>query len=289
MNNEEKYHKFLNHHGSHQDEFTDFLEKSTSAQIPQGRGKEQIWESIESEISDSKSKSMSMWRYVGIAASIALVAVMGYLLYDPSQQLSFQTAEAQTMSHELPDASVVILNANSKLSYEEDWKRTLTLSGEAFFEVTKGEKFTVQTESGSVEVLGTSFNVFARSGKLKVACKTGKVKVSIPLENYETVIAPGEMITFKNDTIKKVTVATNLMGSWQTGVFYFNDQPIEEVVEELKRQFGIQIELNLHKPVEFNGYFTNKSLAQALDQICLPLGLEYSKASTSSIVISDTE
>jgi transmembrane sensor len=47
------------------------------------------------------------------------------------------------------------------MSYSDDWskERTLSLEGEAFFEVQKGSKFSVVTSDGIVEVLGTSFDV----------------------------------------------------------------------------------------------------------------------------------
>ncbi len=46
---------------------------------------------------------------------------------------------------------------------------------EGFFKVQKGNKFIVHTPAGDVEVMGTSFNVFAREEASKVSCVTGKL------------------------------------------------------------------------------------------------------------------
>jgi len=56
----------------------------------------------------------------------------------------------------------VVLNSKSTISFNKtDWKnnRQLTLDGEAYFKVEKGSTFTVNTNNGSVTVLGTQFNV----------------------------------------------------------------------------------------------------------------------------------
>jgi ferric-dicitrate binding protein FerR (iron transport regulator) len=64
----------------------------------------------------------------------------------------------------------LILNAASKLSFnEKKWadQRALTLEGEAFFKVQKGQTFSVNTTAGVITVLGTQFNVKERKTILK--------------------------------------------------------------------------------------------------------------------------
>src|SRR5690606_5850777 len=72
---------------------------------------------------------------------------------------------------ELSDGTKVWLNAASEITYSSklnQQKREIFLSGEAFFEVQPlkdkdGQKvpFIIHTSSQKIEVLGTSFNVFA--------------------------------------------------------------------------------------------------------------------------------
>lgn len=288
MSEEEKYRDLLNgENNSFEDELTQFLKKAESAKIPEGKGKQEIWDAIEDQIPEQKSRSFQSWMVVAAAAAVALIATFS-ILFRSNETLRISTEIGQSLTHALPDGSIVNLNANSLISYSEDWNRELNLTGEAFFEVEKGEKFIVRTDIGDVEVLGTSFNVFARGNNLEVACKTGKVKVSVPAISYEEKIIPGEMITFRKDTVKKIIQKPELMGSWQTGIFYFNESPFSDVLDELKRQFKVQVEFQQANEMEFDGYFTNKDLDQALQMICLPLGLEYEKVSASSIVITET-
>ncbi|NMM47207.1 FecR family protein [Marinigracilibium pacificum] len=77
----------------------------------------------------------------------------------------------------LPDSSVVYLNHNSKISYDEDFEeRIVNLEGEAFFDVVPGDtRFKVVTENGEVEVEGTSFNVVSIKTDINVEVVTGIV------------------------------------------------------------------------------------------------------------------
>ncbi len=82
----------------------------------------------------------------------------------------------------LPDQTHVTLNRHSKIQYARDFAgklREVTLSGEAFFKVTKdaGKPFIVHTPMANVKVVGTAFNVAEGHGELEVSVSEGKVLV----------------------------------------------------------------------------------------------------------------
>jgi len=291
MSDLEKYRDLMNHEGNDpKDEVADFLKKSTFARVPFKKSKEDIWDQISNEIDVDQttiSRRVSVWRFARIAAAVALIATSIVLFLSPSTQVEVLTANGEKTTQTLPDGSKAILNAVSMVSYSSDWDRELTLDGEAFFEVTKGEKFLVKTNSGTVEVLGTSFNVFARDGDFNVVCKTGKVRVSVPARSILEEIEPGQAIMVNSDTVKLVYRVPESMGNWQKGEFYFDHQPISQVFEELQRQFSVAIEFDSSSEQEFSGYFTNKNLENALEMVCLPLGLEYQKTGQNTFAISE--
>lgn len=85
----------------------------------------------------------------------------------------------------LPDGTLVWLNAGSKMSYAQDFginERSLNLSGEAYFEVTRNEEipFKVHTEELDVKVLGTKFNFrnYKDDLEAKVCLLEGKVALN---------------------------------------------------------------------------------------------------------------
>lgn len=293
MDELEKYHDQLNEKApfDHNDELSRFLSKSGAMLPPKSKSKETIWLEIEEQIDSptpGKSRILSPLMIWSIAASVCLIATLSvFFTLQWTKPVVVQSIAGNTLRHILPDGSVVTLNANSSISYKRRWQRSLSLEGEAFFEVTKGATFSVSTTTGTVTVLGTSFNVYARDRAFEVACKTGKVQVEIPQLTLKEQLLPGQLIAFRSDTIQHASRAPELMDRWKEGEFYFEAQPLDFVVSELQRQFDVDIEVVVSKEKVFSGYFTNKDLKKALDMVCLPLNLTYRKSGRRSIIITD--
>lgn len=292
MEDLDKYKDQLNHddEASQGDELAEFLRKSAKAKLPKGRNKEAIWEAIEPKLEDdysSKTKKLNPWVAGGIAAAVLalVVFVLTMQSVDQVQTIHVVAESGEDLLHELPDGSTVNLNASTSILYEEDWDRTISLSGEAFFEVTKGNTFTVKTKYGNVEVLGTSFNVFARDSIFEVACKTGKVLVSIPEKAFQEELIPGDKIAARIDTVFQTSLRLENIGTWTTGEFYFSNRPIREVLDEIERQYKTTIDIRTGDSLRFTGYFfKDADLNSTLDLICLPLGLQFEKDNEGYII-----
>ncbi|MEO9484253.1 MAG: FecR domain-containing protein [Ekhidna sp.] len=292
MDDLEKYKDLLNHESNDvNDEIGEFLEKSSHIRMPQSKTKEDIWNKIEEHLGEEKKTAIPLWKYLSVAASLLLIASVVFLSNEKSVPAAIHssTLAAESKTIELPDGSQVILNANSTISYAENWDRKVSLQGEAFFEVVKGGKFSVNTAIGSVEVLGTSFNVFARDSTFEVACKTGKVRVEIPSKSVSESITPGESIRLDADTVKRTSLDKELVGRWQAGIFYFSDQRLSSVLLEVERQFDVKVTLPDSIDYLFDGYFTNKNIEGALDMVCLPLGLDYEQTTRGTYAIKEPE
>ncbi len=291
MDDLEKYKDLLNHDThSVNDELGEFLDKASHMCLPKSKSKEEIWSNIEENIKEDEKKTIPLWTYLSVAASIVLVA--SFIFFgnqEPAQTIAASTLVSESKTLDLPDGSQVVLNANSSISYSEDWNREVTLDGEAFFEVVEGGRFLVKTSIGSVEVLGTSFNVFVRDSTFEVACKTGQVKVEIPTKSVSELITPGQSIRLDADTVKRTSVDTDIVGRWQAGVFYFSDQRLSDVLREIERQFDVEVTLPDSSDYIFNGYFTNKDIESALEMVCLPLGLSFEKTTQDAFAIKEPE
>jgi transmembrane sensor len=295
----DKYHQYLNGDASPEDlepEVLSFLEKASELHVPEGsRTKDDIWNAIDAatEPDEEEKKTFKLWPALsGLAAAVVLffIGLNVFQSDDPGIIVSpvvFTTTIGEFEEVTLPDGSTVSLNANSTLSYAGEWDRTLSLEGEAFFEVTKGSKFTVNTAGGNVEVLGTSFNVFAREKELIVACKTGKVKVAVAEKSFEEVITPGETVSSKKDTIQKLKIEPLMIGKWQTGEFYFENRPVIEVLDEIKRQYKVTIKTDSLEDKLFSGYFiSTDGLDMALSMVCEPLNLSYNIIDGKDVVVT---
>ncbi|MEM6769726.1 MAG: FecR family protein, partial [Bacteroidota bacterium] len=113
------------------------------------------------------------------AAVAAVLLVVAWVIWPESEQRIYASAGEPAKTTKLLDGSVVKLNAGSNFGFTEGAQRLGKLEGEGYFEVRKSDvPFVVETELGTVTVLGTQFNVYARDGEFRVACTEGKVSVS---------------------------------------------------------------------------------------------------------------
>ncbi len=216
------------------------------------------------------------WVSIAAAAAIALLLAFFFLFPGPGETVQVRAQRGETLEHALPDGSRVQLNAGSSLTYDAaQWtdNRRLRLSGEAFFEVEKGNRFVVETERGSVEVLGTSFNVNTHDGQFRVECYSGRVGVSSG--PAEEVLEPGQSVALMDGSLKKARFDTLSGASWRQGRFEYEDKPLALVFAELERQFDISIEAaDSIRQRRYTGFFERNSLDSALYLVCWPMQLE---------------
>ena len=214
--------------------------------------------------------------FMKVAAVLVVLLTSSYFLFF-NNAASYTTTIAETQKFNLPDNSEVVLNAQSEIHYnKKKWanNRELHLDGEAFFKVTKGEKFTVNTDVGAVQVLGTQFNVKERQDYFEVQCYEGSVKVSH--SKGHIVLTPGKtfrVIHGKITTVKDFNVSSP---SWLEKESTFDNVPLKQVIDELEIQYDISIEAKMvDTSVMFSGSFSHNDKNIALQSVTIPLKLSY--------------
>lgn len=242
--------------------------------------KSRVWSRIEASTraaqtqnTEEKVRSINWWPAVAAACVLMFVA---YTFFFDSGIKTVTTPLAMTDIISLPDGSKVIVNADSEVTYDEDsWSttRAVQLGGEAFFEVEKGSTFKVITPQGDIQVLGTSFNVYARDSVLNVACESGKVAVSSG--GSKTVITRDEAVNVISG-IHSPIVRSHQRGTWRSGSYVYTGETLINVTSDLERCFGIKITMtNDLKEVKYTGKFSSNNLEQALAEVYWPTGGEY--------------
>lgn len=210
------------------------------------------------------------------AAVVVVMLTSAYFLFFNNVK-SFETQIAQTKTVTLPDNSEVILNSASKLSFnEKKWvdERALTLEGEAFFKVQKGQTFSVNTTAGVVTVLGTQFNVKERKNYFEVNCYEGLV--SVTYNNKTIKLPPGKTFRVINGTIENVEDFNVQNPSWIQQESSFNKIPLDQVIAEFQRHYDIKIKVEgVDTSKLFTGSFTHTDQEIALQAITIPLQLSY--------------
>lgn len=228
-----------------------------------------------SKVAEPKVIKFTSWKTITSIAA-AIVFMVGFYSYYTSLDTSYNAELAQQIEVVLPDNSEVMVNAGSEISFNKrnwDDTREVTLDGEAFFKVEKGQKFDVLTSDGVVSVLGTHFNVNNRKDFYQVTCFEGLV--SVAYNGTTTKLPAGTSFTVLNGEVVNAEAPGTLAPSWTTGYqSTFKSMPLSIVIAELERQHDIVIETsNIDLTKSFTGSFNNKEVNLAIRSISIPLNL----------------
>jgi|GEM_PF-378251 len=227
----------------------------------------------------NRQSSIVNRKWLAIAAAL-LIGVVGIWWFSGDDNFSFTDTAYQTQVGEnkevkLPDGSVVTLNAMSKLGFAAaDWKdgRKVALDGEAYFKAKKGKTFTVITEQGMVEVVGTIFNVYARGAELEVKCAEGRVQVVNPDGTERVLLKAGEQVAVLGGKMQK-RLGLAYYPNWFKGESTFRSAPLERVFGEMERQYGVLVLADSLGERTFSGKFVNNDLKKAVKMVCDPMKL----------------
>ena len=217
-------------------------------------------------------RHIPVWSY---AASL----LIPILLFCHFYAVTENAARGEQTEVQLPDRSMVTLNAESKISYKpiEWWiLRKVTLEGEACFEVKSGSRFSVLSGLNRVSVLGTTFNVYARPEAYRVTCLTGKIEVNIDRETV--VLQPNMQATCRE---RKIILTSNVVPAaatgWMQGKFVFDGTPLREVIAEVERQYNINVASDYDSNHLYSGVFTKtEKPEEVLEIIGKSFGITFS-------------
>lgn len=220
-----------------------------------------------------------------IAAIFVLLAISYVFIATLPTNIQAPMATIETV--ELPDNSKITLQENASVIFKKygwPFNREVTLEGEAYFEVAKGKTFTVATSKGTVQVLGTKFNVNTKNNNFIVTCYEGLVAVTV--NGLTTNVTPGNSFTFGDTPLQHIVYTTK--PTWILNESSFADVPLDNVLMEIENQYRVSIKTNnIDVNLRYTGSFTHANLDEALRTVTLPLNLMYSKDSENGIQIYD--
>lgn len=154
----------------------------------------------------------------------------------------------------LSDGSKVWLNSNSSLKFPVQFvenHRTVYLQGEAYFDVSSNadQPFTVVVDDTyKVQALGTSFNINSYSPRFRTILTEGKVQVSAG--GQSKTLSPHQQATLYDGQLVQESADIEEATAWKNGYFYFKNQTLSSIMDEIARWYDIQVSLpqdNLNK------------------------------------------
>jgi transmembrane sensor len=219
------------------------------------------------------------------AITLALGACLTIYLLKWPAEIQVQTALGEKIKHTFPDGSAIELDALSTLNYlPRHWKesRQVALTGRAYFNIRDGAPFIINTNQGSVAVLGTRFDVLARTPAFSVNCFEGRVEVKAG--DAAAMIGAQEGVMLNNGKLEKKKINETLP-SWTQGKSSYHNAPLPEVIADLKLYYKAEIALpEKYRSLRFTGTVTHHNLEDALQAVFLPMEIKYTLTGSGSVV-----
>ena len=171
-------------------------------------------------------------------------------------QMALKTPKGGTYKLNLPDGSVVWLNAASELKFPASFAglkfRKVQLSGEAYFEVKHNHQqpFQVETSGQLIEDLGTGFNVNAYTDEETI--KTTLVEGSLRVGKF--ILKPGEQAAGSGGSIHISKANIEESTGWKNGYFVFQNEHISAIMRKVARWYNVEVDYEGEMPDdEFGG------------------------------------
>ena len=264
--------------------------------------KDAAFVAFQQRVSEHKQQAPQRgWRWMMYAAAIsALLVIVSYLSYSGGQtlleaQMSDIVIEAPQGSRtkmNLPDGTIVWLNAGSKISYKQSYGinyRLVKLVGEGYFEVAHNEKlpFCVSSNDLRVSVLGTKFNFRDYPSDLEAIVSLAEGKVALDdlshPDKESIYLTPNQRAIMNKQTgkisVEEYTVSNSIQ--WTNGNLIFDGEPLKDIVKDLERSYNVKIAIandNL-LTLQFYGDFVRQeqSLSEVLDALSATGKIRYKK------------
>lgn len=198
-------------------------------------------------------------RYVAAAAASVALLLGVWHLSDrhayremSSQVARMETPAGQRVTMQLPDGTMVQLNAGTTLEYPPVFGRgvrRVKLSGEAMFDVRHDAQhpFVVETFTSEIEVLGTKFNVFSdeERNQFSTMLVEGSVRVRSRLDPADVLtMQPYDRVELVGGKLRKTTTQDFRDLCWTEGLLHIKRMPFDELMQRFEKAYSIKITID---------------------------------------------
>lgn len=255
-----------------------------------------------------------LWPLSGIAAAVALVFFFVHQQTPKSEpvvtaQNTVSTKRGSKSKIQLPDGSQVWLNADSRLTYDENFRgpfREVHIAGEAYFDIAKDKDhpFIIHANSIDVKILGTSLNIRSYANEKNTAAVLIRGSIEVTLRNSpdkKIILQPNEKLVVQNgkmqvmkDTLarrkvadlpvmtlakahfqEKDSIAMDIL--WVKNKLAFDQETLEDVARKIERWYAVKVTIKDErlKHTEYSAVFEDESLRQVMQALQMTGNFNY--------------
>jgi transmembrane sensor len=250
------------------------------------------WMAMAASVLILAGASVAIWVYHPKKPSTGQLAKQsGIEQYIRKGWVYVETQKGVTGHIQLPDGSLITVDASSKLRYPVKFvnnKRPVYLDeGEALFEVAKDKSkpFTVYTAKFATTALGTAFNIrsYAKEHRVSISLIHGKIRVdnlqSAAKSRDFKILLPHQQIVLNkiSGRLTKINFKEEApITSWKDGVLSFKDAAMDEVLNSIENKFNVEIKNQSNRTNwSYTGTFKDEPLNDILKTVCLTEGITF--------------
>lgn len=242
------------------------------------RSNEEMWQDFEKRLPEKSKKADFNKLYWFVGGILTLGIMLGlYLYFNQQRPQKIETPPAETRMQVYADGSQIHLSPKSSIEYDLgkwDSQRKVNLDGQAFFNVTQGAPFIVTTAQGTIEVLGTQFDIWEMGDLMRVQCFKGQVKVTS--SNSSEILKENQQIIVNKTNIEDVQELGVTQVDWMQSYRTYQKVPLRWVLKDLERFYNIKTEaIGLPIEDEFGGIIPTDNLPKALEYLTKSLNWTY--------------
>ncbi|WP_343688124.1 FecR domain-containing protein [Chitinophaga sp.] len=285
------------------DEGKRYLEESIMLDLEEGNGSDvtappALYENVMHTLFyKPRRRIRTLLKVAAVTAGLIVMTYAGVSFYHYQQLKVIHTAYGELRTVVLPDQSVITLNANSTLRYYDNWKhvknREVWIEGEAWFSVHPTpvpRPFLVNTASRmQVEVLGTTFNLIDRHGRMQVVLNSGKVRLHSSKEPEKSIVMqPGDLVEFKQQeqTMQRKHADTLTYTSWTKRNLHFENATFAQLAQQLEDTYGVSVEIRDSSLLrqQFTGTVPGQQMNMLLDGLSELFHVKITKENNKVII-----
>lgn len=170
-------------------------------------------------------------------------------------------------------------------------RREVRLAGEGYFKVAKNPErpFVVQAGSAKVEVLGTEFDLETSEcgNRVRIYVVEGRVRFSS--DNQEVILVKGDTGILEGGNLVKGKIENEHFQSWRSGVLKFENAGLDEIVSALDDHF-IEIHSvnnrSKRSAIKVTTSFNQQPLEEVIEELQIHFGKKISIVD-GILIISD--
>ena len=215
------------------------------------------------------------------------------------EEITYRTEIGDTQKITLTDGSRLEMNGHSSVTVcFNRWRRKVDLpEGEVFFQVTYNPQtpFEVRSHQGMVRVLGTSFHMRSRNGRVSVDVENGRVQIITDPERNSGILGRGVIIKGGQGVnynwsgrMDRMRVARlDEVSAWRKGKIVFRSRRLSEVLKELEHYHRVSLKLPDKElwNSRFTGTFDSHDLDEILEAIKVSFSLSSEIARDGTVVL----